>query len=85
LQILFSLFGGAELAGWCWGWTSQPSQPIPTPSRIQHAAASSSQQLLCRHLKIGANPIVTHADFKLSNSNYHAFLDHAVLQFQPRI
>ena len=25
------------------------------------------------------------ANFKLSNSNYHAFLDHAVLQFQPTI
>jgi len=32
------LFGRPELAGWCWGWTSQPSQPIP--------ATSYSQQLI---------------------------------------
>jgi len=28
-------------AGWGWGWTSQPSQPIPASSHSQHPPASS--------------------------------------------
>jgi len=32
----FSLFGRPGMAGWCSGWTSQPTQPIPAASHSQH-------------------------------------------------
>ena len=56
-------------------------------SQCQPPAVASSLQPPAglQTFKKWRQSIVVHADFKFSNSNYHAFVDHAVLQFQPRI
>jgi len=61
--------------------------PASPASQFQSSAVASILQPAAnvQAFKNWRQPIVTHAHFKLSNSNYHAFIDHAVLQFQPRI
>ena len=67
---------------WLAGAGAGPASQCQPP-----AVASSLQQTPAglQTFKKWRQSIVVHADFKFSNSNYHAFVDHAVLQFQPRI